>query len=153
MLRGRFQSLNDLGGSQGTVPLVDGIRLLLLPRLTIETHRYKDKANTDIILIPQPSDDLNDPLNWPVWQKNAAFYSVIFFSALANWVVAGLAVGVVQVSIEFNRDIGSVVQDTISWCILTFGVGVFLKPFMLSLIRRTSFGFLWLNILESVPFL
>lgn len=81
-------------------------------------------------MIPQPSDDPNDPLNWPVWQKNAAFYSVIFFSALANWVISGLGVGIVQVSIEFNKDIGDVVQNTISWCVLTLGIGVSLTRLM-----------------------
>src|SRR5579859_524348 len=115
----RFQSLNDLGGSEGTVPLVDGTHSLnYLFFKILDAHRFKDKANTDIILIPQPSDNPNDPLNWPIWKKNAAFYSVIVFSALANWVIGGLGVGVVQVSIEFDRDIGNVVQDTISWCIL-----------------------------------
>jgi hypothetical protein len=26
-----------------------------------------------IILVPQPSDDPNDPLNWPTWQKDVIF--------------------------------------------------------------------------------
>lgn len=94
----------------------------------LETHRFKDKANTDIILIPQPTEDLNDPLNWPVWKKNVAFYSIIVFAALTNWVIGGLGVGVVQVTIEFNKDLSSVVQDTISWCILTLGCGVLPLP-------------------------
>jgi len=29
------------------------------------TGRYKD-----IILVPQPSDSPNDPLNWPLWYVN-----------------------------------------------------------------------------------
>jgi len=71
---------------------------------------------------------LNDPLNWPVWKKNVAFYSIIVFAALTNWVIGGLGVGVVQVTIEFNKDLSSVVQDTISWCILTLGCGVLPLP-------------------------
>lgn len=27
--------------------------------------------NKEIILVPQPSDDPNDPLNWPQWKKHA----------------------------------------------------------------------------------
>lgn len=26
--------------------------------------------NAHVVLIPQPSDDLNDPLNWPLWQRD-----------------------------------------------------------------------------------
>jgi hypothetical protein len=26
--------------------------------------------NSDLILTPQPSEDPNDPLNWPQWQKD-----------------------------------------------------------------------------------
>ena len=26
--------------------------------------------NADLILTPQPSEDPNDPLNWPQWQKD-----------------------------------------------------------------------------------
>ena len=36
------------------------------------THDLKHAtgSNSDLILIPQPSEDLNDPLNWPQWQKD-----------------------------------------------------------------------------------
>ena len=26
--------------------------------------------NAEVILVPQPSNDLNDPLNWPLWQRD-----------------------------------------------------------------------------------
>lgn len=26
--------------------------------------------NSEIILVPQPSNDPNDPLNWPLWQRD-----------------------------------------------------------------------------------
>jgi hypothetical protein len=26
--------------------------------------------NSEIILVPQPSSDPNDPLNWPLWQRD-----------------------------------------------------------------------------------
>ncbi|KAE8446563.1 hypothetical protein EG329_011895 [Mollisiaceae sp. DMI_Dod_QoI] len=32
--------------------------------------------NADIILVPQPSDSPNDPLNWPQWKKNMTFLSI-----------------------------------------------------------------------------
>lgn len=30
--------------------------------------------NAHIILVPQPSDDPNDPLNWPQWKKHMVSY-------------------------------------------------------------------------------
>ena len=26
--------------------------------------------NAHVVLVPQPSDDPNDPLNWPLWQRD-----------------------------------------------------------------------------------
>jgi hypothetical protein len=36
------------------------------------THDLKHGKgnNSDLILAPQPSEDPNDPLNWPQWQKD-----------------------------------------------------------------------------------
>ncbi|OJD32196.1 major facilitator superfamily [Diplodia corticola] len=42
--------------------------------------------NSHIVLVPQPSDDPNDPLNWPLWKKDVAYASVfvgtIIFAAV-----------------------------------------------------------------------
>lgn len=27
-------------------------------------------SDADIVLVPQPSNDPNDPLNWPLWQRD-----------------------------------------------------------------------------------
>lgn len=37
--------------------------------------------NAHIVLVPQPSDDPNDPLNWPKWKKDAA-YAVVFIATI-----------------------------------------------------------------------
>lgn len=42
----------------------------------------KDKDDSEIILIPQPSSDPNDPLNWPEWRKRMHFYILVFFSLI-----------------------------------------------------------------------
>ncbi|PSN67779.1 MFS general substrate transporter [Corynespora cassiicola Philippines] len=36
---------------------------------------------TDIILIPQPSDDPNDPLRWPTWKRESTF-AFLFFNCI-----------------------------------------------------------------------
>jgi hypothetical protein len=39
-----------------------------------------DKSGT-IVLVPQPSDDPNDPLNWPRWRKEMFIFSAIWGTA------------------------------------------------------------------------
>ncbi|PHH88193.1 hypothetical protein CDD83_7852 [Cordyceps sp. RAO-2017] len=36
-----------------------------------------------IVLIPQPSDDPNDPLNWPLWQRDLITFTLCFAGILA----------------------------------------------------------------------
>ncbi|KAL5358608.1 major facilitator superfamily domain-containing protein [Aspergillus floccosus] len=42
------------------------------------TVRLRDHHTNEIILIPKPSDDPSDPLNWPQWYK-------YFIASLASW--------------------------------------------------------------------
>jgi hypothetical protein len=32
--------------------------------------KHATGSNSDLILTPQPSEDPNDPLNWPQWEKD-----------------------------------------------------------------------------------
>ena len=47
---------------------------LLEAEEALQGHRFTLKRasgkDTDVILIPQPSNDPNDPLNWPLWQRD-----------------------------------------------------------------------------------
>src|SRR5215471_11887102 len=88
------------------------------------THRFKDKKNSDIVLVPQPTDDINDPLNWPKWKKLAAFIPIVTFAAITNWDVAGPATGIPQMMEEFHLDLGQVVNGLVNWVVLALGLGV-----------------------------
>lgn len=65
----------------GTAPL-DKIRDCGLPedRPATELALKYDKSGTTV-LIPQPSDDPNDPLNWPRWRKELFLLSIIWGTA------------------------------------------------------------------------
>jgi MFS family permease len=78
----------------------------------------------DIVLIPQPSDDPNDPLNWAKWKKAVAFSSILVFATLSNWVIAGLGFAIPQLLETFQHDLNSTSQGLIGSCILTLGMGV-----------------------------
>ena len=39
--------------------------------------KHGEGKNSHIVLVPQPSDDPNDPLNWPSWKKHMVKHSLI----------------------------------------------------------------------------
>jgi len=62
--RGEFSSLREALSTPCTAQLED---LLLESTAHLQKGLGKD---IDIVLIPQPSSDLNDSLNWPLWQRD-----------------------------------------------------------------------------------
>ena len=101
-------------------------------------HRLKRKG--DIVLIPQPSDDVNDPLNWPMWKKSLAFSTIIIFTFMSIWAVAGLGVAILILTKQFGRDLNTTAQGLNGFPVLTFGCGV--NPFPLVVSDYTAELFL-----------
>jgi hypothetical protein len=120
--------LKELDSTEGTVTLVDGTPshylLISCADSCTAAHQFKDKGNTDIVLIPQPSDDINDPLNWPSWKKTLAFAPIVIFTALGTWVIGGVGTALVLLMIEFQKDLNETATGLISWSVLAFGAGV-----------------------------
>lgn len=77
------------------------------------------------MLIPQPSDDVNDPLNWPTWKKGLAFAPLLVFTSLGNWVLAGFAVAIPALIKEFKHDLQGTAQAVNGFPVLVLGVGVY----------------------------
>lgn len=75
-------------------------------------------------MVPQPSDDVNDPLNWPTIKKGLAFGPIIVFAFLGNWVVAGLGVALLLLIDDFGRDLNATSQGMIGFSVLALGAGV-----------------------------
>lgn len=45
------------------------------------------KGSSDILLVPQPSNSLNDPLNWPLWKKDFMLFLICIDTAVVGaWV-------------------------------------------------------------------
>lgn len=57
------------------------------------TPAPKKTSNGEIILEPQPDDSMNDPLNWPVWRRDAALISLGFYCLLGGGMTTVLAAG------------------------------------------------------------
>jgi hypothetical protein len=74
------------------------------------------------MLVPQPSDDVNDPLNWPKWKKVAAFIPIVCF--------AGPGTAIVLIMKAFHIDLEETVNGIIGYTILTLGLGVISPDFI-----------------------
>ncbi|KAK3352813.1 major facilitator superfamily domain-containing protein [Lasiosphaeria hispida] len=60
-----------------------------------------------IILVPQPSDDPNDPLNWPLWKRDLITFilslTAIFGTALGPILAANTVTLSIWFAVEFSR--------------------------------------------------
>ncbi|RDX44299.1 MFS general substrate transporter [Lentinus brumalis] len=74
-----------------------------------------------IILIPQPSDDPQDPLNWPSWKKDACFWTLSFGTSLTGALSPLVSAGYVLLSKQFDVSVDDV---TSSFGILLLGLGI-----------------------------
>jgi hypothetical protein len=82
---------------------------VLLDQLTAHSEdvtgrlKHGTGRNAHIILAPQPSEDPNDPLNWPSWKKNLA-YGITLFGAIlyACTIVPLLNAGMIIIATEFG---------------------------------------------------
>jgi hypothetical protein len=52
------------------------------PRIALKTT-----ADGKTVLIPQPSDNPNDPLNWTWWKKHTVFFALLPGCFLTDWVI------------------------------------------------------------------
>ncbi|CAK7218015.1 hypothetical protein SEUCBS140593_003400 [Sporothrix eucalyptigena] len=108
-----FRTLHDLDRTAGTVRLVE-----------VGSAHVVHKAGTDIVLVPQPSSDPNDPLRLPQWRKNVAFSILCTFIFLVNFAIGGLAPAFLVLSEEFDKSI-PVTAYLLTYCILCLGLGNF----------------------------
>ena len=63
---------------------------VLLDQLTAHSEdvtgrlKHGTGRNAHIVLVPQPSEDPNDPLNWSTYKKAAAMYITLFGAILVS---------------------------------------------------------------------
>lgn len=84
------------------------------------TGRY-----SHLLLVPQPSDDPNDPLNWPLWKKDFILCIVSLSAAVVGAYGPMLGPGFTVISKDLNISINTLAQST-AWLILTIGLAVFI---------------------------
>ncbi len=65
-----------------------------------------------MILVPQPDDSLNDPLNWPTWRRDVALISLGFYCMLGGGMTPVLAAGFPNVAASYRVTIPQVALTT-----------------------------------------
>ncbi|KAJ5083039.1 hypothetical protein N7532_012082 [Penicillium argentinense] len=101
----------------------------------VGTHHFvKSSAKSNRVLVPQPSQDPHDPLNWSRFWKMSAITISTATSFSQGMGPLALAPMFPQLMVAFNSDLASVVQFT-GVCILVLGFSNF---FWIPI--QTSFG-------------
>ncbi|EJD46874.1 MFS general substrate transporter [Auricularia subglabra TFB-10046 SS5] len=86
-----------------------------------DSHLKRDKHG--LVLIPQPSDDPEDPLNWPLWRKNALMLVICYGAGLVGAFGPIIGAGLVTVAEDLKTTpdaISKLTGDTV------LAIGLFL---------------------------
>ncbi|KAI2698437.1 hypothetical protein CBS147372_6967 [Penicillium roqueforti] len=79
-------------------------------RSTVPTQ--KKTADGQFVLDPQPDDSANDPLNWPVWQRDTALVSLGFYCLMGGGMTPILAAGFNEVAATYDTSTQKVAFTT-----------------------------------------
>jgi uncharacterized membrane protein YbhN (UPF0104 family) len=116
---------------------------------------------TNVVLVPQPSNDPNDPLRWSTWKKYFAFLNVCLFAAMTTGFISGFSPALYLLGLEFKKDLSGT-SGLITWPLLVSGLGVsivhakrsfVLRDTFLTKPCRTSSGYQLPSTLANVQFL
>lgn len=78
-----------------------------------------------IILVPQPSDDPNDPLNWPLWKRDLITFILSMVAIFATCLGPILAANTLTLTFHFVTNF-TLVAELTGWYLLGVGLGAFL---------------------------
>ncbi|KAE8376820.1 MFS transporter [Aspergillus bertholletiae] len=70
--------------------------------------KYDRSGTVPILLVPQPSDDPNDPLNWPLWKRDITLLALSFVAVLCATTSSIMAANTVTISLHFKKSFTSV---------------------------------------------
>lgn len=77
-----------------------------------------------IILVPQPSDDPNDPLNWPLWKRDLITFILSMTAIFATCLGPILAANTLTLTFHYQVPFTKIAALT-GWYLLGVGIGAF----------------------------
>lgn len=114
----KFRTLHELGHDEKTITLIDD-----LSRQGSSSQPNGRGSGRDIILIPHPTNDINDPLRFPAWKKWAIFTNVLVLTFMCNAWLGGLAPAFYLLTQEFNISVAAS-TNLLIWPLLAAGLCV-----------------------------
>lgn len=112
----------------GTIMMMDGHEDEASKNDTSVADSGLKTTRDGIILLPQPHDNPNDPLNWPIWKRDLCLLVVGFQTFLGGGQSPLLAAGMHELSVEFDRPI-TTISYLVGAFMLALGTGsVFASP-------------------------
>lgn len=69
----------------------------------LDSNANLRRAKDGTILVPQPDDDMNDPLNWPLWQRDLMLAVLLYVAVVATTATPLLASNTITVALYFRK--------------------------------------------------
>ncbi|KAK1831914.1 major facilitator superfamily domain-containing protein [Podospora conica] len=91
----------------------------------VDGLKYDDSGPVPIILVPQPSDDPNDPLNWPLWRRDLITFILSLTAIFATSLGPILAANTNPLADDFSKTFAQVAELT-GWYLLGVGLSAFI---------------------------
>jgi hypothetical protein len=99
----------------------------------------KTTADGEIILIPQPSDDPNDPLNWSQWWKNSVMGILGILVAVTISQGSMIVPGLPLLSIKYHESMNTVTASLLGGHQFAAGAGMFVVSALASIYGKRVF--------------
>ncbi|KAL4996826.1 major facilitator superfamily domain-containing protein [Aspergillus recurvatus] len=100
----------DVKGRQvpGTVDILEKERSENHPPNYYSDLKYDRSGSEPILLVPQPSDNPNDPLNWPLWKRDLTIFALSLVAVLCATTSSVMAAGTVTLSRYYRKSFMSI---------------------------------------------
>ncbi|CZT42581.1 related to HOL1, putative substrate-H+ antiporter [Rhynchosporium secalis] len=121
-------TVEDVEMVPGTIKIID-----LLHTMNV---KHMEGNKSDIVLVPQPSRDPHDPLNWSRWRKEYHYWLLWWWGFIAAVSVNWVGPVWTQLTIDYNTSYFQLnVASALCWLFLGLGC-VFLQPTAMKIGRR-----------------
>ncbi|KAI9373308.1 major facilitator superfamily domain-containing protein [Aspergillus egyptiacus] len=92
----------------GTVDILERERTDGRDQFSHPNLKYDRSGSVPILLVPQPSDDPNDPLNWPIWKRDLTLFALSLVAVLCATTSSVMAAGTVTLSRYYRKSFMSI---------------------------------------------
>ncbi|PCH03984.1 Major facilitator superfamily domain, general substrate transporter [Penicillium occitanis (nom. inval.)] len=87
------------------------------------------KGSSDILLVPQPSNSPNDPLNWPLWKKDFMLFLICIDTAVVGAWGPMIAPGYTLMAEQFNMSYNAL-NGGLGWGLFVIAFSCFITQSM-----------------------